>query len=770
MSSILKTQHICLRRRLGARRTTWFLRGILVAAVTHSFLAVADLSVEIENFSTDLGEPVDFHEEFSPHKERKISEIELPDSSAWPGISVVSQQRPYASSSEILAGVQIQNSMSAAKIVRTKVIEVDVLQEKNRSGSSPSNVQSAEGKIHFPLDVPESEILRVSRTFHGMIQESLAAKSGPFSEEFLGSLATSEPMTGEKLAELETSLIDENPADEGYALGEELGWQAEVKGLDPFKTYTVVNGQIRAVTPTQVSRQTYAAPDFVQQRLGLQSQEAASMPTSTPLIRQEQTAELNMTQAEISKGLGEIMSTSSAAALDASGSRSDRVSVRGRVIVPSGFAPDKVILRLGGTAFQVQTDASGAFELRDVPRGTRFELLVWHMEGSLTRRLIPITASGREKSLDIHLQKLADVDSLAGAFGVVQQMNQGGFCAKIESHSAEELIGAQVEVSGMRRSLQTHFFSDASLPSSMQTELSSDGRICVFNIDESVVDVKVALVNGIRRQFVVHVEPSTFEHDLLFDVSESIYRRVSLMEPLDTQQVLELSAQGVFPEFGDRKLRDWIHRNDVPVWTQVSRFTMQSDPSYSMVRSDADSLYFFPGGQEFVEVRLAPDLPGAPLSRVILSRDSLLTESMLKQFGHLAQQSLQDRSQVMSIAALDADAWDDIVIQNPDLPTLHGKTTGGLYLSIDPEGLGFSAKDLVVSVRDTWTGKDVCSVQPLRSSTEIKSGRLLRAACGTSPGQYALIIESRDGALLWSDVVRVRSGDVQTVTVLDPKF
>ncbi|MFZ9521198.1 MAG: hypothetical protein ACO3A4_12050, partial [Silvanigrellaceae bacterium] len=58
----------------------------------------------------------------------------------------------------------------------------------------------------------------------------------------------------------------------------------------------------------------------------------------------------------------------------------------------------------------------------------------------------------------------------------------------------------------------------------------------------------------------------------------------------------------------------------------------------------------------------------------------------------------------------------------------------------------------------------------LRAARDVKTTRYLRAVCGASPGQYSLIIESREGALLWADVVRIRPGDVQTVTVLDPKF
>lgn len=777
MTHSLRDKKIPNFKRARAHRATWFWRGILVAAVTHSVLATADFSVDTESVWSELSQAIDLHavplEEFG----KKIVEFDLPDHSLNSQSSEKMATPVVSTTQTVITGVQLPRNEMVPLVVVASPSE-NQFETDSDEDTVEVNDEAASSSVSFPSDVPQSEIIRVSRTFHGMIQESIRENVGPFSGQYLGSLATSEPLNGERLAELETTLLDETATDDGYALGEEVEQQAEATGLDPFKTYTVVNGKIHAVTPTQIARPTVAqVPEAVvlpssqdaRQQLFQASYGNADV-ESQPTKQLNSSVELSLPQEEVSKGLGQILSTNRSAALDQVSAQSERVTIQGKVNVPSGYAADKVVLRLAGTAFQVQTDSSGSFELRDVPRGTRFELLVWHIDGSLTRRLVPVTASGREKQIEITLQKTADVDSLASTFGLVQQMNQGGFCARVEADATSSLVGGQVVASAGRKNLHVHFFSEAGLPVASQSELSTDGRMCVFNVDESIVDVKVTLLNGARRQFVVHVEPSTFEHDLVFDLSESMYRRVSLMEPLDTQQVIELSAQNVQPDFGDKRLRDWLQGNDVPVWTRVSRFVLQSDAAYSVVRPNAEEVQFFPGGQEFVEVRMAPDVPGASWSRVIVSRDQLMTSAMLKQLESLKSRILQDRNELMSMAALDADAWDEIVAQHVDIPRLQSQTIGGLYVSVDPAGLGISEKDLLISVRDTWTGKEVCTVQTLRPSNEIKSGRYMRAACGASPGQYALIIESREGALVWSDVVRIRAGDVQTVTVLDPKF
>lgn len=776
-----------------SRRTTWFWRGVFVSAVANSFLAAADLNVQEQSVWAELGESIELHSATPPDATRRLLEVELTSDeavAARPEVVLQASEKKVREDERTISGLVFPPTSAVAKAVQSEDEARDDAEEAQENLQTAFAPQPGQPVVAFPVDVPRSEVLRVSQTFQGMVQQALNESGGQYAQKFVGTLALGETISDERLAELETTLIDEvSESEDGYSLGEEVSAEVEGAGLDPFKTYTVVNGRIRAVAPVQSVRapasaaasapvaavSALAQPQVQPEQIPSEARVVVARNGAAPLVVAQNSSAsavkaLELPAEQVQKELAKIVPESKVAALESNPTDTDRVTVRGRVVVPSGFSPDRAVLRMAGTGFQVQTDASGAFELRDVPRDTRFELVTWHLDGGLTRRLVPVVASGREKNIEVHLQRTRDIDQLANAFGVVHPMNAGGFCARVEHELPAAVAGGVVTVNAFRKNLQAHFFSANGLPVPEMAELSEDGRFCVFNVEDDLVDVRVVLLNGTRRHFVVHVEPSTFEHDLVFDVSESIYRKISLLEPLDTQQVLELSAQGVQPEFGDKRLKDWLVGEDVPVWTKVSRFLMQSDASYGAIRPAADDVQFFPGGQEIVEVRLSADHPGAPTSRVLLARDQLMTTSMLKRIESLKTRIHQDRQESVSVPALDADAWDDIVTQNVDVPHLQDQTVGGVYFSIDTTALGYRSEDLVLSVRETWSGKDACKVVPLRGLQAAKSTRYLRAVCGAAPGQYAFVVESRDGALVWSDIVRIRPGDVQTVTVLDPKF
>jgi len=773
----------------SSRRANWFWRGVLVSAVANSFLAAADLTSHDQPVWVDSADTLELPSESLNVLPRRLTEVELKvdDIAQSLELTTVVEKPAVFEDVRILKDVSFGTKET---IALPQVVAVPMAKDQNSIVELPKSFKDSSqlSAIRFPSDVPRSEILRVSRAFHGMVQETMRESGEVLSQRFVGSLAQTDGVTGEKLADLETTLFDEvTESEDAYSIGQDVDTEIETSGLDPFKTYTVVNGRVHAIVPKQSARGlTATAP------------QSESMPAAAAVVRSEQVVvaqsgsapkvmnrdalpeSLDQSNAlnkafelppeQVNQELNKLTPPAKVAALDSSPSDSNRVTVRGRVVVPAGFAQDRTVLRMAGTAFQVQTDAAGLFELRDVPQYTRFELLVWNLDGGLTRRLVPVVASGREKSIEVTLQKTSDVDNLATSFSLIQQMNKGGFCARVENETPAALAGGQVFVTAGRKNLQAHFFSQNGLPNQTLTELSEDGRFCVFNVEDSVVDLKILLVNGTRRGFAVHVEPSTFEHDLIFDVSESMYRKVSLLEPLDNQQILQLSAQGVQPEFGDKRLKDWIFGNDVPVWTSVTRFIMQTDPAYALVRPTLEDVQYFPGGQELVEVRLAPDMPGAPWSRVLLSRDQLMTDQMMKQIENQKLRVYQDRAKSLMLPAVDAEVWSDIVAQYPDVSDISDRNFGGLYISISSLALGYSQEDLVVSVRDTWSGQDACKVVSLNNAKDIKSSRYLRTVCAAAPGQYALIVESREGALLWSDIARVRAGDVQTLTVLDPKF
>jgi len=780
------------------KNTTWFWRGVFVAIVAHSWMAVGDLKLETLPVWSESSEVVELADMPLTDVRPALAEFELDDNSPHLAMNTPELVSDKAQSVEHVSEhstehVSEHSTEHVSEHSTEHASERSTEHASERSTdwsaeSSADSIQLSDVPVEFPSDVPMSEVLRVSKTFQGLIQENL--RSGPYvlAERFAGSLNGDTAETG-VISELETEPIDESVAELGFIVGQDVDDTVETTGLDPFKTYTVVNGRIRAVSPPTIARQTAVMPvESVEQ----QSSETTLEPTpqvsaATHRVldsnsgvdrRAEDSAEvaasgdqpISLSEEEIERGLSEVTPPAGLASLDVSAVSAEFVTVSGLVRVPEGFARDKVVLRLAGTAFQVQTDAAGQFELRDVPKGTRFELLVWHLDGGLTRRLIPVAASGRDGALDIELVTTSYVDALAKSFGLVQQMNLGGFCARVDVENPAVLVGASVHAHTVQKNLAAHYFSDQGLPSSSQTELTPDGRFCVFNVDESLVDVKLLTLNGTRRQFVVHVEPSTFEHNLTLDAAQSIYRKVSLVEPLDTREVIELSGRGVQPDFGDKRLRNWIFGEDTPVWTRVSNYVLRADAAYAAVRPNPEDLQFFPGGQKFIEVRVAPNLPDAPWGRVLLSRDDLMTESMLARASESGGRVYQDRNTPVSFPALDADAWDDIASDNHNLPAISRSEFGGLYLSIDATALGRGTDELDVSLRDTWTGESVCEMHRINSSSSVKSSRFYRAACGAKNGQFALIVQSEDGALLWSDVVRIRKGTVQTVTVMDSNF
>lgn len=808
------------------RRLSWFWRGVFVATVAHSVMAVGDLKTErlpvwsessdvIQLADMPLFEPVSLLSEFelddnSPSADQtptrmapvNAGEAALVAHSPESSSLEVTRTLPLSDAESIVdppAGFstkpttsEVQPVVSSSEPSSTEAAPLTFVHASQLAGAtadlaapetgvSASKVELSDIPVEFPSDVPASEIARVSQTFRGLIQENLRAGPYVLSERFAGTV-----YGGEVVSNIDTEEVDEPAGDAGFIIGQDVDDSVEFSGLDPFKTYTVVNGRICAVTPADIARVVPASASANLDRVvssetkptdisRAEQQDGSATSAKAPIQTEELNAsrgemrDFELPREEVNKGLSEVTPQVGVASLDGNSLSSESVTVAGVVRVPEGFAKDKVFLRLAGTAFQVQTNAAGHFELRDVPKGTRFELLVWHLDGGLTRRLIPVSASARSEEISIELVKTTYVDSLAQSFGLMQQMNLGGFCARVDVENTTALVGASVYSRTAERNLAVHYFSEQGLPASSLTELTRDGRFCVFNVEEALVDVKLVTLSGLRRQFAVHVEPSTFEHDLVLDASQSMYRRVSLLEPLDSRAVIELTAQGVQPDYGDNRLRQWMFGDDTPTWKRVSNYVLKTDGAYAAVRPNPDDLQFFPGGQEFVEVRVAPDIPNAPWARILLSRDELFTEAMLRQAEEIPGRVFQDKMEPFKVAALDADAWEEIAANNPELPSISQPNIGGVYLSVDTSALGYEASELNISVRDTWTGETVCDVMQLNPAKEIKASRFFRAVCGAKSGQFALIVQSSDGALLWSDVVRIRAGTVQTVTVAEQK-
>ena len=76
---------------------------------------------------------------------------------------------------------------------------------------------------------------------------------------------------------------------------------------------------------------------------------------------------------------------SASANLDESKSK---ISIRGKLLLPKDVNPARVNIRVAGTFWQFKADADGFFEISDLPKGSKFDLLFWDEENVLVRRLV----------------------------------------------------------------------------------------------------------------------------------------------------------------------------------------------------------------------------------------------------------------------------------------------------------------------------------------------------------------------------------------------
>lgn len=208
-------------QRARARRSMWFWRGILVSAVTHSLLAAADFSVVTDSVWSEESEAIDLHAAPADETRRKIVEFDLSSDIIPP--AAAGEKGVLIQAAEIVEGLKLP---ARAAFVEAALFSASLEMKQPEQESNVLFKSNSSSAIQFPVDVPVSEVVRVSRTFHGMVQESMRQTPGQLSGQFLGSLSNSTPMTDEKLAELETTLIDESVSEDGYALGQEVDSQS----------------------------------------------------------------------------------------------------------------------------------------------------------------------------------------------------------------------------------------------------------------------------------------------------------------------------------------------------------------------------------------------------------------------------------------------------------------------------------------------------------------------------------------------------------------
>ena len=445
------------------------------------------------------------------------------------------------------------------------------------------------------------------------------------------------------------------------------------------------------------------------------------------------------------------------------------VSVHGHVTVPAGVDPSRVVLRMAGTPWQIQADREGFFEFRDIPLGSKFEVVVWHQDGSLNRRIVPLAATSTEREYQIELQRTDFVDSLAATFSSKQDMSLSGFCAQVTASKRILLEGAKVSLTGVAEFQGPFYYNNNNLPDAAQKELSQDGRFCVFNAKSNLVQINVQALNGMRRTFQVHLEPSTFEISLNFDLDSSVYRPVASLELIDSQASFEASTSGELLRFGDSHVRSWVQGQDSAIWNSVIGVNLLTDSSYApklLEARDSKEMQYFPAGQDLVEIGWSGDTPAAPKAHQLIARDDLYTPRMnawLAKSGS-THGILKDSKDALVLKFVDGDVIDDLQ-QLVNYKTLL-KDEGAAFVSMNLAGLELDYTDVQLSLRDSWTGAAVSQFHFIPQPAGVKNPRLVRGFFSNIPqGQYTLLITDKKGALRWVDVVRSRPGSFQVLSI-----
>jgi hypothetical protein len=346
------------------------------------------------------------------------------------------------------------------------------------------------------------------------------------------------------------------------------------------------------------------------------------------------------------------------------------------------------------------------------------------------------------------------------AFGVVQDTAQAGFCATIEAKNSDFLAGAHVLVSSSKHKYAPHFFNKHSLPQKQNGELESNGRFCVYNIQEEIVDVLVSLANGQRRGFTVHLKPTIFEPNLVFNLENAVWRSVAQMELVDFDEVMEAAKRDTSFVFGAPGLRTWYDGKKSASWTKVSHAAIAADKAYSAVVSDknaAEPLYF-PLGEELTEVRWGTS-PSSLSAFALVSRESAREGAVKSKTG-----ASSVIAEPLSLKMLDRDAVDE-------MERVSGKSLshekGMAFVDVDLAAIGTEYSEVRFSVRDVWNAKKTGELifVPMKGNSNSRFVRFFVG--GLSEGQHALVISDKSGALKWLDVVRARPGMLHVLSVGD---
>jgi hypothetical protein len=442
-----------------------------------------------------------------------------------------------------------------------------------------------------------------------------------------------------------------------------------------------------------------------------------------------------------------------------------RLAIRGKVVLPEGLSQNDVRIRVGGTDIEVTPDSAGFFEIPEIPRGSKFEFLVWDVSGKLVRRLVPVSASEAGREFEIPMALSKNVEAIAEAFGVQQDMMASGFCGRVSALDPSLVEGARVLVRSRGGVSEAKYYSVNGFPSSAQREMSSDGRTCAFNLTPGLNDVEVKLTNGTRRLFTIHTKTSSFESDFDFDMVGSVYRPVTASELVDFDEAVNAASRSATMVFGTPGMRNWYDGSRAATWTGVTAFSASGDKAYAGMTYEGKSgeWALFQKAEELVEVRAGKN-PDELSVFVLVGRDELRTPGMQSVVVSNGEGKVfREFSEAMKLRLLPFDALDEMM-RNTGLE--RNAELGSAFIDIDLVSLGLSYPETRVAVRDAWTGEYVGRISYVTPQVGVSSPRYLRVWVTDLPlGQHTLIVSGKSGALHALQILRSRPGDFQIVTV-----
>ncbi len=434
-----------------------------------------------------------------------------------------------------------------------------------------------------------------------------------------------------------------------------------------------------------------------------------------------------------------------------------RVSIRGRVSVSSKNHLGDIRVRISGTEVEVVPDRDGFFEFPEVPSGSKLELLVWDEHERYSRRIVPVTALARPVEYDVALESSVLTRNTAMVFGEVWDSSKAGFCGVFEAQNKELLLGAKVYVSAEKSRYATHFFDQYGLPAQSQVEIEKNGRFCVYNVREELIDVSVVLANGHRRSFSIHLKPTVFEPSLVLNIENSLWRPVSQMELVDFDEVVEAAKRESSFVFGTPGLRSWFDGTKSATWARVSHAALATDRAYAPVVTPREHVEpsYFSLGEEHSEVRWGT-------SSGEMSGFSLVSRQAIRENESASGNPVSRDPLVLKM--LDGSSVDE-------MERASGKSIsrekGIAFVSVDLAALNIEYSDARFSVRDAWTGRRIGEMFFVPSKGQSNS-RFVRFFVGDLPaGQHTLMLTDRSGALKWLDLVRSRPGMLQVLSIGD---